>query len=242
MNTESQYIEVAGIRVEVVRKAIRNLHLGVYPPAGRVRVAAPHGLGDEAVRMAVISRLGWIRRQQHRFDEQPRQSRREMVGGESHYVWGHRYRLRVIEEPSAPKVRLIGKRFIELRVRPGSGPSTRETVLNAWYRSELRTILPDLIAKWEPIVGVEVREWGVKRMKTKWGACNIAAGRIWINLELAKKSPMCLEYVLVHEMVHLLERHHTNHFRELMDRFMPRWRYFREELNREPLAHEEWGY
>jgi predicted metal-dependent hydrolase len=229
------------MQVEVVRKAIKNLHLGVYPPAGRVRVAVPTRVDDEAVRLAVISKLGWIRRQQARFDEQPRQSQREMIAGESHYFQGRRYRLRVVEENAAPRVQ-IGGSTLKLSVRPDTNAAKREAVLNDWYRSGLKSLLPGLIAKWEPVIGVEVVGWGVKKMKTMWGACNTNAGRIWLNLELAKKPPQCLEYILVHEMVHLLERHHNGRFKEHMDRLMPQWRLLRDELNRAPLGHEAWTY
>jgi hypothetical protein len=235
-------MQVQGIPVEVVRKDIKNLHLGVYPPHGRVRVAAPLRLDDEAVRLAVISRLAWIRRQQKGFDQQDRQSEREMVTGESHYVQGRRYRLDVIERDGPPAVRLRNNTILELRVRPGASREQREAVLHRWYRRRLREQIPPLIAKWEPEIGVTVADWGIKKMKTRWGTCTIKARRIWLNLELAKKPAACLEYILVHEMVHLLERHHNDRFRNLMDKLMPQWRLHREELNRWPLAHEDWTY
>jgi predicted metal-dependent hydrolase len=235
-------IEVSGIEVEIVRKAIKNLHLSVYPPEGRVRVAVPLRVDDEAMRLAVIAKLEWIRRQQQRFTDQPRQSQRQMLSGESHYIEGRRYRLRVIEQAGAPQVRLKGKAILELLVRPGTDSVKRRDLFNTWFRRRLKEVVPALIAKWQPLIGVEVAEWGVKRMKTRWGTCSIAARRIWINLELAKKPPQCLEYIVVHEMVHLLERHHNDHFKELMDRFMPQWRLYRDELNQFPLAHEDWRY
>ncbi|QBQ56180.1 M48 family metallopeptidase [Nitrosococcus wardiae] len=240
MNTKRHFIEVSGLRVEVVRKAIKNLHLGVYPPVGRVRVAAPLRVDDEAVRLAVISKLGWIRRQQARFLEQPRQSPRQMVTGESHYFQGRRYRLHVVEENAAPRVQLKGNTALELYVRPGSDATKRRAILNEWYRRELKALVPNLIIQWEPVIGVQVAEWGVKKMKTKWGTCNIAARRVWLNLDLAKHPFRCLEYILVHEMVHLLERYHNDRFRHLMDQFLPSWRLRHEELNQGPLAHEHW--
>jgi predicted metal-dependent hydrolase len=242
VNTKRHIIEVRGIQVEVVRKAIKNLHLGVYPPTGRVRVAVPMRVDDEAVRLAVISKLGWIRRKQARFAEQPRQSQREMVAGESHYFQGRRYRLRVIEENVSPRVTLKGNTTLELYVRPDTSAAKREAILNEWYRRELKALLPDIIVKWESMIGVQVAEWAIKKMKTKWGTCNVTARRVWVNLELAKKSPQCLEYILVHEMVHLLERHHNDRFKEHMDRLIPQWRLLREELNRAPLGHETWAY
>jgi len=233
---------VSGIPVEVVRKDIKNLHLAVYPPQGRVRVAVPLRTSDETVRLAVISRLGWIRRQQSTLDQQERQSARGMVTGESHFVQGRRYRLDVIEQDTPASVVIRNSKTLELRVRPDTNREKREEVLGRWYRQLLREQIPDLLAKWEPVVGVQVASCGIKRMKTRWGTCNIEAQRIWLNLELAKKPPACVEYILVHEMVHLLERHHNDRFRAYMDQFMPQWRLHREELNRAPLAHEDWEY
>lgn len=228
--------------VEIVRKQINNLHLAVYPPDGRVRIAVPARLNDEVVRLAVISRLGWIRRQQAGFERQERQSRREMVGGESHYVQGRGYRLQVIERDEKPAVKVRNKRTLELQVRPGAGRESREAALNRWYRELLRQQIPALIEKWQAEVGVNVSDWGIRKMRTHWGTCNLQERRIWINLELAKKPQSCLEYIVVHEMVHLLERHHNDRFRELMSRLMPRWRIRQEELNRAPLSHENWKY
>ena len=242
MSTRKRRIEIRGIQVEIVRKDIKNLHLGVYPPDGRVRVAVPLRLDDDAVRLAIISRLGWIHRKQAGFDQQDRQSQRDLVGGESHYYQGRRYRLDVIEDDSSPSVRVSTNTKMELRIRQGSDRDTREVVLQHWYRRRLRDQLPPLLAKWEPKVGVTLSQVRVKRMKTRWGSCNADARRVWLNLELAKKPTSCLEYILVHEMVHMLERHHNERFRDLMDRLLPSWRLCREELNRAPLAHEEWRY
>ncbi len=242
MTTRRARIDVGGIAVEVVRKEIKNLHVGVYPPHGRVRVAAPSRLEDEAVRLAVVSRLGWIRRQRRAFEEQDRQSEREMVSGESHYFQGRRYLLDVIAAGGPPAVRLAGPKKLELRVRPGSDRQVREQVLLRWYRRRLREQIPALLAKWEPRVGEAVTEVRIKRMKTLWGSCNAASRRIWLNLELAKKPPTCLEFILVHEMVHFFERRHNERFRELMDSLMPSWVHSRDVLNRAPLAHEEWRY
>lgn len=242
MTTKRHQLEVSGIPVEVVRKDIKNLHLAVYPPHGRVRVAVPLRISDETVRLAVISRLGWIRRQQNALERQPRQSKREMVTGESHFVQGRRYRLDVIEQDAPASIVMRNNKTLELRVRPGTDQKKRDDVLQRWYRQLLREQIPDLQAKWEPIIGVKVADCGIKRMKTKWGTCNIEERRIWLNLELAKKPPACLEYILVHEMVHLLERHHNDRFRAYMDDFLPQWRTHREQLNRAPLAHEDWEY
>jgi predicted metal-dependent hydrolase len=242
MNTETHQIMVNGLRVEIVRKDIKNLHLGVYPPNGRVRVAAPLRVNNDAVRLAVIGKLGWIKRQQARFEAQPRQSRREMVSGESHYFLGQRYRLRVVNHDGPAKILVPNKSTIELRTRLDTDNQQRERVLQRWYRQQLRELIPPFLDKWQTIAGVQVNEWAIKKMKTKWGACNVNARRIWLNLELAKKPVQCLEYVIVHEMVHLLERHHNDRFIALMNQFLPQWRLHRDDLNRAPLAHETWSY
>ena len=235
-------IRVSDLVVDVVRKDIKNMHLAVYPPGGRVRVAVPLLVDDEAVRLAVISKLAWIKRQRASFKGQERQSPREYVYRERHYFWGERYLLNVIYRNAPPKVIVSNKTTLDLYVRPGSDTAKREHVLQEWYRQQLKAAILPLIAKWESIIGVDVAEWRVKRMKTKWGSCTIEAGRIWLNLELVKKPPQCLEYIIVHEMVHLLERLHNERFVALMDEFMPKWRLHRSELNQSPLAHEEWGY
>lgn len=242
MTTDRHQIEVGGIAVEIVRKDIKNLHVGVYPPAGRVRVAAPLHLNDDAVRLVVVSRLGWIRRRQSEFEQQNRQSEREMVTGESHYFQGRRYRLDVIEHDGPASVCLSNNATLQLRVRSEVDSAAREIALQRWYRRRLREQLPPLLAKWQPRAGVSVSAVCIKKMKTRWGSCNAEARRIWLNLELAKKPAACLEYILVHEMVHLRERHHDERFRKLMDALMPTWRAAREELNRAPLAHEDWKY
>ena len=228
--------------MEVVRKAIKNLHLGVYPPHGRVRVAAPLAVSDDAVRLAVITRLGWIKRQRAKFDTQPRQSQREMVRGESHYFLGQRYRLNVIEHKGAGKVVLRNKSVMDLYVQLGSGADQRENILRRWYRAQLKALVPPLLEKWQEVVGVVAADWGIRKMKTKWGACSIDARRIWINLELAKKPLECLEYIIAHELMHLLERHHSDDFTAKMDAVMPQWRLIRKKLNAEPLGHESWNY
>jgi predicted metal-dependent hydrolase len=240
MNTEQHNITVSGLRIEIVRKDIKNLHLGVYPPAGRVRVAAPLRVSNEAVRLAVIGKLGWIKRQQSRFERQPRQSAREMVSGESHYFCGQRYRLRVYATSGPARVVVSNNSVIELHVRLGVAAESRQRVMTAWYREYLKQAIPPLIGKWQKRLGVKVFACGIKKMKTKWGTCNADAGRIWINLELAKKSADCLEYVVLHELVHLTVRRHDDQFVAIMDKCLPRWRILRAELNGLPLAHEIW--
>lgn len=242
MNTKKVEIRVSGLAVQIVRKAIKNLHLGVYPPNGRVRVAAPLALTDDAVRLAVISRLGWIKRQRAKFEGQPRQSEREMVTGESHYFLGQRYRLNVIEHHGAGKVVLPNKSTMALYARPETSPVQRKQILQRWYREQLKTLIPPLLEKWQTTLDVQVADWGIKKMKTKWGACNVNARRIWLNLELAKKPVKCLEYIVMHELIHLLERYHNERFIALMEQHLPTWRTWREMLNHAPLAHENWSY
>jgi len=242
MHTKTRRITVGHLSVEVVRKDIKHLHLGVYPPHGRVRVAAPIVVSDGAVRLAVIGKLRWINKQRAKFDAQPRQSRREMVNGESHYVFGRRYRLRVFEHDGPASVALRGKAWMILRVRSNTTGEQREQVLLRWHREQLRAMIPLLLEKWQSVLGVQVADWGIKKMKTKWGSCNVDARRVWLNLELAKKPVHCLEYIVVHELMHLLERHHNDRFRGLMDQFIPQWRLYRDDLSRAPLAHEYWQY
>jgi hypothetical protein len=242
MNTSNQFITVNDIKVQVVRKDIKNLHLGVYPPDGKVRVAVPKHITDENIRLAVVSKFSWIKKQQAKFAAQPRQSRREMVTGESHYLFGRRYLLEVVEWHGRHEITKKNNTTLVLYVKPGTSEANRRLVINEWYRSQLKKNIPGLLKKWEPVIGKEVREWGVKRMKTRWGSCNRTAKRIWLNLELAKKPPECLEYVLVHELVHLLERNHTDRFRNYMGKFIPKWRMYRDLLNSAPLVHEDWIY
>lgn len=233
-------MQVRGLKVQVVRKAIKNLHLGVYPPNGRVRVAAPMTVSNDAVRLAVIGKLGWIGRQRRRFLAQPRQSKRELVSGESHYFMGRRYRLRVVEFEGAAAQRVrLRPGIIELHVRTGALRSSREAVLDAWHREKLREVAGALMEKWQRKLGVEA-DWNIKRMKTKWGACNPASRRVWLNLELVRSPPACLEYIVVHELVHLMARRHDERFFALMDRHLPNWRARRELLNAVPLPHVVW--
>lgn len=242
MRTSSRRIAILGMPVEVVRKDIKNLHVAVYPPVGRVRVATPLRLDDDAVRVAVISRLGWIHRQQIRFFDQVRESQRELITGESIYFRGGRFRLEIIEDSENPGIRVAPNSRILLRCRPGADRDEREATLNQWYRERLREQIPRLLRKWERKVGVDVAEMRIRRMKTRWGSCNALARRIWLNLELAKKPASSLEYILVHEMIHIHERRHGERFRELMAAVMPTWQRHRDELNRAPLAHEDWRY
>ena len=242
MNIKSQHIEVSGIKVEVVRKNIKNLHLAVYPPLGRVRIAVPLRIDNDAARLAVVSKLSWIKKRQAKFLGQDRQSRREYISGESHYYFGRRYRLRVTHLDCPARVFIRNKTFIDMHVPQNYTRDQREQLMYRWYRQELRNILPVLVAKWEKKMCLRANELRIKRLKTMWGSCNPTAKRIWFNLELAKKSELCVEYIIVHELAHLIERNHGDRFIKLMDRYMPQWRSIREELNKSPLAHENWSY
>lgn len=232
----------SNISVDVVRKDIKNMHLAVYPPTGRVRIAAPLNVNDEAVRLFAISKIAWIRKHQRNFIAQDRQSPREYKQRESHYFQGKRYLLRITELEAPARVELKTKTYIDLFVRPNSTTEQKHTTLNEWYRAELKKLIPELLEKWEKNIDVKVSTWQVKQMKTKWGTCNIEEKRIWVNLELAKKPIHCLEYIIVHEMLHLLERHHNERFMALMDKYVPQWKFYKEELNRLPVSHGEWDY
>jgi predicted metal-dependent hydrolase len=234
-------IQLGEITVEVERKDIKNLHLSVYPPTGHVRIAAPLRMELETIRIFAITKLGWIKSQQKKLQEQMRETPREYLDRESHYLWGQRYLLAVIERDLPPQVQLQ-HRTIVLQVRPGTSEEKKQEIVESWYRDQLKQAVPPLIAHWEPIMGVKVGKVYVQRMKTRWGSCNAATGSIRLNSELAKKPRECLEYLVVHEMVHLMEPTHNQHFIALMDQFMPNWQVYREALNRLPVAHECWKY
>ncbi len=234
-------LQLANIDVDVVRKSIKNVHLSVHPPTGRVRISVPERMNMDTVRVFAISKLPWIRRQQEKLREQERDTPREYLDRESHYVWGKRYLLRVIEVDQPPSVELSHSRMI-LRVRPGADTARRHAVIEEWYRDQLRCAVPPLVEKWQRLIGVKVQRFFVQRMKTKWGSCNHRAGSIRVNTDLARQPRECLEYILVHEMIHLLEPTHNDRFIALMDQFMPKWQFRREILNSLPLRHEHWGY
>jgi predicted metal-dependent hydrolase len=230
---------VSKIQVTVVRKAIKNLHIGVYPPDGRVRVAAPEHTPDAVIRAAITSRLGWIRKQQRRFEGQARESRREMVSGESHWFLGRRYRLSVVETPRPWGVRVLRASVLELRCPHGSDAAKRAVILDQWYRTELVRTLSPLVATWSGVLGVTAMDWRVRKMRTKWGSCS-AAGRLWFNLELAEKPRRTIQYIVVHELAHLIERRHDAAFQALMDHHLPDWREARRELGALPLGADTW--
>ncbi|TVL98577.1 MAG: metal-dependent hydrolase [Candidatus Brocadia sp. WS118] len=236
-----QQIKLGDINIDVVHKDIKNLHLSVYPPSGKVRISAPLRMDLDTIRVFAISKLGWIKKQQAKLREQEREAPREYLNRESHYYLGKRYLLKIIEHHAPPKV-VLKHNTLELYLRENTSAEKSKAVLENWYRQKLKELIPQYINKWEKTINVEVKEFGIKKMKTKWGACNREAGRIWLNLELAKKPRHCLEYIIVHEMVHLLERKHNEIFIAYMDKFLPQWRSYKEELNKSPLRHENWSY
>jgi predicted metal-dependent hydrolase len=227
------------LTIDVVRKDIKNMHLAVYPPTGRVRIAAPLRINDEAVRLFAISKIAWIRKHQRNFEGQDRQPQPQYKARESHYFQGRRYLLRITAHDAPPKIVFNTKTYIDLYTRPNSTPEQKQNVLNEWYRAELKKLIPPLIAKWEQKMGVSVNDWQIKQMKTKWGTCNTEKKRLLFNLELAKKPVECLEFVVVHELVHLLERLHNDRFYAYMDKFLPNWQHLRSELNALPTAYPE---
>jgi len=237
----AETIELGDITVDVVKKDIRNVHLSVYPPTGRVRISAPAHMSLDTIRVFAISKLDWIKQQQQKLREQERETPREYLDRESHHVWGKRTLLKIVEQDAAPIVSLQHS-TLWLQIRPGADEARKQAVVAEWYREQLKQAAPPLIAKWEPLMGVKVARFFVQHMKTRWGSCNASAGSIRLNSELAKKPPECLEYIVVHEMVHLLEPTHNQRFVAIMDRFLPQWQSHRDSLNRLPVRHENWGY
>ncbi|MBP7999011.1 MAG: M48 family metallopeptidase [Chloroflexi bacterium] len=223
---------IGDLVVDVVRKKVKNFNLGLYPPDGQVRLSVPWRADKETIRLFVLSKMDWIKKHQAKFQQREKPRPLEFVTGETHYFQGKPYLLQVVEHAAAPRITLKDQTTLELKVPIGSTADQREHLLLAWYRQQLKQAIPPLIEKWSAVMGVQVNEWGVKQMKTRWGSCNIKARRIWLNLELARKSPPCLEYIIVHELVHLLERGHNQRFYAFMDQFLPHWRLLKEELNR----------
>jgi predicted metal-dependent hydrolase len=234
-------LSVNGIEVSVIRKPIKNLHLSVMPPNGWVRVTAPDKMKDEVIKALLAVKLRWIKKQQAKFECQERQTEREYVAGESHYFLGKRYRLEVIFKDAKPSVFLRGNNKIILQVRHESSKSVRQEVMYNWYREELFLYAGEVIAEWEGKIGVKAEFFGIKRMRTRWGSCNHEKRRIWLNLELAKKPVNCIEYVIVHELIHIITKKHDNEFFSLMDKYLPNWKSMKEELNRFMLSDEKWS-
>ena len=240
MTTKSRKIHVSNLMIDTIRKDIKNMHLGVYPPSGRIRVAVPLKTNDETIRLFVISKMPWIRKQQLKFLEQERQTQREYVAGESHYFLGNRYRLNIIHADTQPKIEIRKKTHIDLYIRADTTTQKREAIFEEFYRSELRKLVPSLLERWQKKVGVRVNEVKIKKMKTKWGTCNPEDGRIWLNLELAKKTLCCIDYVFVHELIHLIEKKHSERFIQVLKSALPHWQYNKDELNKQALGYSTW--
>jgi predicted metal-dependent hydrolase len=232
---------LGSITVDVVQKDIKNVHLSVYPPAGKVRISAPLRMNLDTIRVFAVSKLTWIKEQQKKITAQERETPRSYSERESHYLWGKRYLLKVVEEDSTPGIEHRHNRIV-FRVRPTWSCERKQEFIDAWYRAQIKNAVPKLLAKWEPAIGVKVDRVFVRRMRTKWGSCSRTSPAIRLNTDLAKKPPECLEYIVVHEMAHLLEPTHNRRFIALMDRLMPNWQFYRQLLNRLPVRHEGWGY
>lgn len=234
-------IELGDIIIDVEQKDIKNIHLSVYPPNGKIRISAPERMDLDTIRVFAIAKLKWIKKQREVFARQERETPREYLSRESHYFLGERYLLKIVEQDNSPRI-VLKKKEIQMIVRPDTTQEKKREILDEWYRTELKRIVPPIIEKWETKIGVKSTEYGIKKMRTKWGTCNPVAKRIWLNLELAKKPLECIEYIVVHELVHLLERSHKEKFISLMDEHMPKWRFYRDEMNRLPFSHLEWRY
>lgn len=242
MREATKILTVDGIEIQVVRKDIKHLYLSVSPPEGHVRVSAPRRMSDDNVHLAIFAKINWIKKRQNKFKGQTKQTELRYVSGESHYFFGKHVLLHVIERQGKHKVALLESDQLQMFVNPGTTIDNKEKLLNQWYRTQLNQRIPALLDKWQPVIGKKVSEWDIKKMKTRWGSCNIVKKRIWLNLELAKKPPECLEYVFVHEMVHLLEPYHNARFKGFMDKFLPQWRNFNDALSSALLRHEDWQY
>lgn len=233
-------IHIADVIIDVEQKNIKNIHLKVCPPEGRVKISAPFHTDLDVLRVYALSKLRWIKKQQLKFVSQEREVPRDYISRESHYFQGKRYLLEVVEEEAPPRVELKHSTIV-LYVRPGTSTEKRKHIMDEWYRKQLKELVPALIEKWEKKLHVKVRQFGIKKMKTRWGTCNHKAKRIWLNLELAKKPVECLEYIIVHEMVHLKERKHNEVFVGYLDKHLPKWRFYKDMLNSLPVKQENWS-
>ncbi|MFA9422447.1 MAG: M48 family metallopeptidase [Sedimentibacter sp.] len=224
-------ITLDNIEIEILKKNIKNIHLSVHPPYGIVRLSVPEKMKDEDIKNFIISRLLWIKKQKSKYEYQENILPLEYISGESHCYFGTKYLLNVIPTEKNQHAELINNEYINLFVKSNTSTEERKKVMMEWYRKNLKLAIPKYIDKWENIIGVSVSEWCVKLMKTRWGTCNTQKKRIWLNLELAKKPTTCLEFIIVHEMVHLLERHHNSIFYAYMDEYLPDWKEIRKGLN-----------
>jgi predicted metal-dependent hydrolase len=236
-----EHIQLGEIPAEVFRKKIKNIHLSVNPPDGHVRISCPSRYTSEKIRAYALTKLVWIKQQQRKLREQPRESAHQYTDKESHYLWGKRHLLKVVETDGTPRVELKALKMV-LHVRAGSTLQRRAEIVEEWYRERLKKAIPRLITKWEPALGVEVKGFFVQRMKTKWGSCSSSKHTIRLNSELARKPRKCLEYLVVHEMLHILEPSHNARFRTMLDKHLPNWQNRKKTLNSLPVRHEKWGY
>jgi len=241
MSTNQGLLQVGGIEAVVLYKPVKNLHLNVLPPVGKVRVTAPQNMNDDAIRTFLATRISWIKKMQAKFKGQERQTPREYVSGETYYYFGKKFKLEVCEIEARPNVEIKGKTKIFLNIRPKTSVLKREEIIQNWYRDELRKFLGVAIDKWEKKIGIKTDSWGIRRMKTRWGTCNHKKKNIWLNLELVKKPESCIEYVVLHELLHFIEEKHSDKFTGLLNKYMPKWKSEKEELNRLILSHEEWN-
>lgn len=233
-------LELGDVVLDVVKKDIKNVHLSVYPPTGRVRISAPLHMSTDTIRVFAISKLPWIRQQQKKLQAQEREAPRDYIDRESHYLWGKRYLLKLVPAEAAPSLEIKHTKLV-LYIRPDASTERKQAVLDEWYRDQLKGALPALLDKWQRVLGVQVSRFFVQRMKTKWGGCSPANRTLRLNSELAKKPEECLEYIVVHELMHLIEPTHNAHFVALMDLHMPKWRYYRDVLNSLPVRAECWS-
>jgi predicted metal-dependent hydrolase len=240
MNTKAMKLQVSNLMINTIKKDIKNIHLGVYPPNGNVRVSAPLETPDDVIRLFVMSKMHWIKTQQIKFLEQERQPLREYVTGESHYFFGIRYRLNIVYTDMQPKLEIRNKSYLDLYVRSSTTISQREEIFEKFYRSEVKKLVPSVLERWQRKLGIQAKGVSIKKMKTKWGTCNSNDKRIWLNLELAKKPLHCIEYVFVHELIHLIEKSHSKRFIQLLETALPHWRRTREELNSFALGYFTW--
>jgi len=241
-NKDICFLKISHLDVSIIRKKVKHLYITVLPPDGKVRITAPEILNDEAIRLAIISKLHWIKKQKKNFQQQVREPVRKFIAGETHYYLGKPYLLKIEVTNYKSYIQIRNKNTINLFINKNLTHQTKEALLETWYRLELKKLIPAIIQKWEKKTRLSVHNWRVRRMKTKWGSSNPDQKTICLNLELAKKPIRCLEYVIVHEMTHFIERTHNKIFSTYMDKFIPDWRICREELNKFPLADEHWKF
>ncbi len=235
MNTKTEEIQILDFTVTLVKKDIKNMHLSVYPD-GKIRVSAPKDLSDEAIRLYVIGKIRWIKKHQQNFANQQRETPREYITGESHYFEGRRYLINVIEQYGKHEIKIRNKKYLDLYVNPKTTKEGKERVFKQWYKEHLRDIISELLEKWKRILDIHPQCWEIKQMQTKWGSCKVHSKKIIFNLELAKKPRHCIEYVVLHELIHLIERHHNNNFKAYLDRYMPNWQAIKHELDSLPIC------